>query len=129
MLEIGHEAYNFAKKGFHKVYTTEKSEKLFRTAVLQITCELLPLKSSLQEKQPFRGVFRRRLSENMLQIYKRTPIPKCDFNKVAKHGCSPVSLLHIFRTPIYKNQSGWLLLFTEENRQIKEIKNKSNDDF
>ena len=34
-------------------------------------------------------------------------MPKCDFNKVARnvieialrHGCSPVNLLHIFRTP------------------------------
>ena len=25
-------------------------------------------------------------------------MPKSDFNKVAKHGCSPVNLLHIFRT-------------------------------
>ena len=41
-------------------------------------------------------------------------MPKCDFNKVAKqitlrHGCSPVNLLHIFRTPFLKNTSEWLL--------------------
>ena len=35
-------------------------------------------------KQPPRGVLRKRCSENMKQIYKRTPMPKCDFNKVAK---------------------------------------------
>ena len=34
-------------------------------------------------KQPSRGVLRKRCSENMPQIYRRTPIPKCDFNKVA----------------------------------------------
>ena len=27
-----------------------------------------------------------------------------------RHGCSPVHLLHIFRTPFLKNNSGWLLL-------------------
>ena len=27
-----------------------------------------------------------------------------------RHGCSPVNLLHIFRTPFPKNTSGWLLL-------------------
>ena len=27
-----------------------------------------------------------------------------------RHGFSPVNLLHIFRTPFYKNTSGWLLL-------------------
>ena len=36
------------------------------------------------QKQPPRGVFKKRCSENMQQIYRRTPMPKCDFNKVAK---------------------------------------------
>ena len=31
-----------------------------------------------------RGVLRKRCSENMQQIYRRTPTLKCDFNKVAK---------------------------------------------
>ena len=35
------------------------------------------------QKQPSRGVLRKRCSENMQQIYRRTPMPKCDFNKVA----------------------------------------------
>ena len=43
---------------------------------------------------------------------------KCDFNKVAKQfygnhtstWCSPVNLLHIFRTPFSKSTPGWLLL-------------------
>ena len=46
-------------------------------------------------------------------------MPKYDFGKVAKSnlieiilrdGCSPVNLLHIFRTPLPKNSSGGLLL-------------------
>ena len=41
-------------------------------------------------------------------------MPKCDFNKVAEialwHGCSPVDLLHTFRTPFPRNPSGGLLL-------------------
>ena len=36
------------------------------------------------QKQPPRGVFKKRCSENMQQIYRRTPMPKYDFNKVAK---------------------------------------------
>ena len=36
------------------------------------------------QKQPPKGVSRKRCSENMQQIYRRTPMPKCDFNKVAK---------------------------------------------
>ena len=35
------------------------------------------------EKQPPRGVLKKRCSENMQQTYRRTPMPKCDFNKVA----------------------------------------------
>ena len=69
-------------------------------------------------KQPSRGVLRKRCSENMQQIYKRTPIPKCGFNEVASNFikialwdvCSPVNLLHIFRTVFPKNISGGLQL-------------------
>ena len=35
------------------------------------------------QTQPSRGVLRQRCSENMQQFYKRTPMPKCDFNKIA----------------------------------------------
>ena len=65
------------------------------------------------QKQPSRGVLRESCFQNMQQIYRRTPIPKCDFNKVAvqlieitlRYGCSHVTFLHIFkhlflRTPI-----------------------------
>ena len=34
-------------------------------------------------KQPPRGVPKEKCSKNMLQIYRRTPMPKCDFNKVS----------------------------------------------
>ena len=34
-------------------------------------------------KQPFRGVLMKRCSENIVQIHRRTPMPKYDFNKVA----------------------------------------------
>ena len=36
------------------------------------------------QKQPSRGVLRKRCSENMQQIYRRTPMPWCDFNKFVK---------------------------------------------
>ena len=62
------------------------------------------------QKQPPRGVPRKSCFENMQQIYRRTPMPKCDFNKVARHGSSPVNLLHIFRKPFPRNTPGWLLL-------------------
>ena len=87
---------------------------------------------TIRQKQPFRGNFRKRCSENMQQIYRKTPTPKCDFNKVAtpfpkntsgglllhrksyeialQYGCSRVNLLHIFRTPFTENTYGGLHL-------------------
>ena len=66
------------------------------------------------QKQPPKGVLSKRCSENMQQIYMRTTMPTCDFNKVAsnfievtlRHGCYLVNLLHIFRAPFYKNAYG-----------------------
>ena len=82
------------------------------------------------QKQPPRGVPRKRCSKNIQQMYRRTPMPKCDFNKVAKHpcrsvisiklqskffeitlrhGCFPANLLHIFKTSFPRNTSRRLL--------------------
>ena len=54
------------------------------------------------QKQSPRGVLRKSYSENMQQS---------NFIKIAlRHGCSPINLLHIFRTPFPKNTPGSLLL-------------------
>ena len=81
---------------------------------MRITRTRFVLESKAQ-KQPPRVVLRRRCSENMQQIYRRTPMPKCDllcnFIEITlRHGCSPVNLLYIFRTPFLKIASGRLLL-------------------
>ena len=74
------------------------------------------------QKQPPKGVTRESYSENMQQIYRRTPMPKCDFNKVAlqlywNHTLAWVLSCKIccmfLRTPFLKNTSGWLLLIIE----------------
>ena len=57
-------------------------------------------------KQLSRGVLKKRCYENMKAICLGTLMPKYDSNKVANHftiitlwhGCSPVNLLHIFKT-------------------------------
>ena len=56
-------------------------------------------------------------------------MPKYDFNKVAlqlhrnhiRYRCSPVNLLHIFRTPFPQNNSGEMLLIT--HNAIHRIRN------
>ena len=45
--------------------------------------ELLLRKVEYLQKQPPRGVPRKRCSKNMQQVYRRTSMSKCDFNKVA----------------------------------------------
>ena len=58
-------------------------------------------------KQPSIDVLTKWCLENMQQVYRRTPMPKFDFDKVSttRHRCCPVNLLHIFRTPFPKNSS------------------------
>ena len=60
------------------------------------------------QKQPSTGAFIKKCPENMQQIYRRTPMPKGDFQKVAlqiywNHTSAwmfSCNLLHIFRTPL-----------------------------
>ena len=74
----------------------------------------------LIHKQPSSGVLRKMCSENTQQIY-RTVISICQsvisiksqikfIEIILWHGCSPVNLQHIFRTPFNKNTYGGLLL-------------------
>ena len=64
------------------------------------------------QKQPSRGVPRKRCSENMQQICKAILLK-------LRHGCSPVYLLHIFRTTFLKSTSGRLLLKRLSSKQTK----------
>ena len=75
------------------------TESLQYNEALTITAAVRgPLKEKLyQQKQPFRGVLRKRCSENMQQIYRRTPCQSV-ISITLRHGCFPVTLLHIFRT-------------------------------
>ena len=55
-------------------------------------------------------VFLRKHVRKICIKFTGAPMLKCDFNKVLRDGCSPVNLLHIFRTPFPKNTAKWLLL-------------------
>ena len=50
-----------------------------------------------RREHPCQGV----ISINLLGNFIEIPL---------RHECSPVNLLHIFRTPFPRNTSGWLLL-------------------
>ena len=79
---------------------------------------------------PFIGVIRNRCSENMQQNYRRTPMSMCDFKNVAKqhrHECSPVNLLHIFRTSFCKSTSEGLLLKVPDTIILRGTNNCINE--
>ena len=79
--------------------------------------------------QPSRGALKKRCSENIQQIYKRTHMSKllCNFTEILlRLGCSPLNLLYLFRTPPRKKTSGVLpldIIKTYENhRSAQRIK-------
>ena len=73
------------------------------------------------QKQPSIDALRQRSFKNMQQVYKRTFMPKCDFNKVVlqlywNHTWARVSsckLAAFFQNSFTKNTSGWVLLNDE----------------
>ena len=68
------------KTGFLDLNLKDK-DRIITICKIILSCNAM-LTAHLQ-KQPSRGAFWKRCPENMQQIYKRTPMPKCDFNKVA----------------------------------------------
>ena len=71
----------------------------FRSSHPEVFCEkgVLKLCSKITGEHPCWSVISMKLLCNLIEITLR-------------HGCSPVDLLHIFRTPFPRNTSGWLLL-------------------
>ena len=61
------------------------------TSLVVISLSIIKFKSAVLfiQMQPFRSVLGKRCSENMQQIYRKTLIPKCDFNKVVYYNCFP----------------------------------------
>ena len=70
------------------------------------------------QKQPSRGVLRKRFLKICSKFTEEHPRRSgiwtkllCTFIEITlRHGCSPVNLLHFFRTPFPRNTSEWLLL-------------------
>ena len=91
----------------------------FNLRYFSIICNILW--SSIQ-KQPPRGVLKKRCSENMQKFTGEHLSPSVNSIKLQsnfieitlRHGWCPVNLLHIFRTPFPRNTSGWLLLSVGE---------------
>ena len=59
---------------------------------------VLKICSKFTGEHPYRSAISIKLQSNIIKITLR-------------HGCSPVNLVHIFRTPFLRNTQGWLLLY------------------
>ena len=79
----------FAK--FHIISRSSHPEVFLGKGVLKICCKF-------SEEHPCWSAITIKLFCNFIEITLR-------------HECSPVNLLHIFKTPFLKNTSGWLLLY------------------
>ena len=66
---------------------------------------LLKIFSKFTEEHPCRSAISIKLQNNFFEI-------------TLWHGCSPVNLRPIFRTPFYKNTSGWLLLYMSPESKV-----------
>ena len=67
--------------------------KIFATKTITSRSSIVTLYMDNQKQSP--SVTRNRCSENMQHVYRRTPMPKCDFNReiALRHGCSPENFL------------------------------------
>ena len=74
--------------------------------------------SSTTQKQPSRVVLRKRCSE--MKVYSKFTRENPCRNAISpRHGCSPVNLLHIFRTSFRKNTYGGLLMTSLNLKESK----------
>ena len=80
-----------------------------------------------QKQQLPRGVPRKKCSEICSKFTGEQPCRSgisIKLYSTLRHGCSPVNLLYIFRTPFPKNTSGWLILNLPKHSGIYRFQRK-----
>ena len=85
-----HLKYVFSKKYVQQIFRSNHPELFLGKSILKIC-------SKFKGENPCRSVISIKLQSNFIETTLR-------------HGCSPLNLLHIFKTLFLKNTSGWLLL-------------------
>ena len=83
----------FIKKSIIDVWWDPKCT--FVQGMAQLSHRSRTTSAKKSQKQPSRGVLRKSRSKNIEQIYRSVIFETA----LRRHGCSPVNLLHIFRTP------------------------------
>ena len=89
----------FSRKSSSTKVKSSQPEVLLGKGVLKIC-------SKFTVEHPCQSVISIKLHQSVISIKLH-----CIFIEITLwHGCSPVNLLHIFRTPFPRNTFGWLLL-------------------
>ena len=90
---------NHSKTSMPFIFAPPPPKKKFRSSPQEVflgKC-ILKICSKFTREHPCRSAISIKMQSNFVEI-------------TLQHGCSPVNLLHIFRTTFLKNSSGWLLL-------------------
>ena len=75
------------------------------------------------QKQPSRGILKKRFTGEHPCRSATSINLQCNFIEIAlQHGCSPVNVLHIFKTPFLRNTSGRLPLHITSGNDDRKIK-------
>ena len=88
---------NVGREAWHTVFTINISKRRSSHPEVFLGKGVVKICSKFKGEHPCRSAISIRLQSDIIEITFR-------------HECSPVNLLHIFRTPFLKNTSGWLLL-------------------
>ena len=91
----GHQSLKYEKETWHNLMYRSSHPEVFLEKVVLKIC------SKFTGEHPCESVVSIKLLCNFIEITLR-------------HGCSPVNLLHIFRTPFTKNTSGRMLPFVDK---------------
>ena len=67
------------------IYFAKKQQLWIKSSFNSLKIKDLYGSEGIQKKQPYSVVLRKTCSENMQQIYRRTPMSECEFNKLHFH--------------------------------------------
>ena len=99
---------------------------------------LIKLQAGLYpQKEPLGGVLWKKCSENIQQIYRRIPMPKCDFNKIPNQlfwnhtfpWMFSCKFAAYFRNTFPKNNSGGLLPYSATSLKERTPTQVFSDEF
>ena len=98
----------FRKKNLFLKYLNKRRKRKDIVETKRVLNKTTTEVNSILQKQPPKGVLKKVVLKMCSKFTGEHP---CRSVITLRQRCSPVNLLHIFRTPFTKNTSGWLPLY------------------